>query len=119
MANYELVRKALAAKSPEELLKVAKDNKIGDINERNVKAYFDALSTWGELNDDELEMAVGAASFNSDGNRIVALGNLCSNREPYGGPWRCNKCGMPAYACNCYPDPNTRAKGKKRFRTYY
>ena len=57
--NEEILAKARAAKSPEELLKLAQDNGMSEFNEENAKAYFEVMHHSGELSDDELEQAAG------------------------------------------------------------
>ena len=59
--SNELLAKARAAKTPEELLAMAKENNIG-LTEEEAKAYFDQLHPQvGELSDDELDNVAGGA----------------------------------------------------------
>ena len=57
--NTELIAKARTAKSPEELLALAKENGI-ELTEETAKMYFDQLHPkTGELDDDELDNVAG------------------------------------------------------------
>lgn len=68
----ELLKKAFEAKSPEELLKLARENGVLEITEDNAKAYFDAINQGGEVAEDELEGAVGGC-----GGGPLARGKTC------------------------------------------
>lgn len=68
----ELLKKAFEAKSPEELLKLARENGVLEITEENAKAYFDAINQGGEVAEDELEGAVGGC-----GGGPLARGKTC------------------------------------------
>ena len=57
----ELIAKAKAAKSAEELLALAKENKV-ELTEEEAKTYFAQLNANGALSDDELD-AVAGGSF--------------------------------------------------------
>lgn len=96
MNNNELLEQAKAAKSPEELLKIAKENGFEDFTEENAKAYYEAMHRSGELSDDELEQAAGGCK--KKGRKVVTLGLIC----PGGlGTWRCKDCLAPNGACHC------------------
>ena len=59
--NTELIAKARTAKSPEELLALAKENGI-ELTEETAKMYFDQLHPkTGELDDDELDNVADAS----------------------------------------------------------
>ena len=60
----ELIAKAKAAKSREELLALAKENGI-ELTEEEAKKYFEQLNTNGAVSDDELE-AVSGGGFICD-----------------------------------------------------
>ena len=77
----ELLKKAFEAKSPEELLKLARENGVSEITEENAKAYFDAINQGGEVAEDELEGAVGGCIVFRDysGRKVVTLLNSCSH----------------------------------------
>ncbi len=54
----ELIEKAKQAKTPEELIALAKENGE-ELTEESAKAYFDQFHKTGELNDDELDNVAG------------------------------------------------------------
>ena len=57
--NNELIAKAKHAKSPEELLALAKENGV-ELTEESAQAYFNQLNPkTGELADDELDNVAG------------------------------------------------------------
>lgn len=58
----ELIEKAKQAKSPEELLALAKENGI-ELTEDEAKAYFERLNQSGELSDEELDNVAGGGCF--------------------------------------------------------
>ena len=57
----ELIAKAKAAKSAEELLEIAKANSV-ELTEEEAKTYFEQLNANGAVSDDELD-AVAGGSF--------------------------------------------------------
>ena len=54
----ELIAKAKAAKSAEELLALAKDNNM-ELTEEEAKTYFEQLNANGIVSDDELDVVAG------------------------------------------------------------
>ena len=82
--NKELLAKAKSAKSPEELIGIAKENGM-ELTEESAKAYFELLSPkTGEISDEELENVSGGGCYK--GNRlIVTCWNNCDG-------WICKKC---------------------------
>ncbi len=54
----ELIGKAKQAKTPEELIDIAKINNV-ELTAEEAKAYFNQLNKTGELNDDELNDVAG------------------------------------------------------------
>ena len=57
--NNELIAKAKEAKTPEELMSLAKDNGV-EMTGESAKAYFEQLHpTAGELSDEELDNVAG------------------------------------------------------------
>ena len=60
MKDYtaELIEKAKAAKSAEELLALAKENNV-ELTEQEAKTYFEQLSANGALSDEELDLIAG------------------------------------------------------------
>ena len=84
--NNEIRAKAKAAKTPEELIEIAKENDV-EMTEEGAKAYFDLLHPkTGEISDDELDNVAGGACYRGDGRMVTTVANLC--RE-----WRCKKDG--------------------------
>ena len=70
----EMIEKAKAARSAEELLALAKENNV-EVTEDEAKTYFAQLdSKSGELNDDDLDSVAGGACKSSD-----AVSNVCPN----------------------------------------
>ena len=66
--NRELIAKAKATESPEELMALAKENDI-ELTEENAKAYFEQLNPpTGELSDDELDNIAGGGCNSEDRN---------------------------------------------------
>ena len=62
----ELVAKAKEAKTPEELMALAKENGIG-LTEEETKAYFDRLHPQtGELSDSELDNVAGGGCYSAE-----------------------------------------------------
>ena len=99
--NNELLAKAKGAKTPEELLAIAKENGT-ELNEESAKSYFDLLQpkngelsddeemelvfgNYLELSDDELDNVSGGCN-NSDGREIVSAFYICDK-------YVCSKCG--------------------------
>ena len=107
--NNEIRAKAKAAKTPEELIEIAKENDV-EMTEESAKAYFDLLHPkTGEISDDELDEVAGGACYRGDGRMVTTVANLC--RE-----WRCKKdgsrmesdhrpicckCGKTAFCSSC------------------
>ena len=108
--NKELISKAKNAKTPEELLCLAKENGE-EMTEESAKAYFELLHPkTGEIADDELDNVSGGCN-KSDGRRIVSALCICDDyccskcgggcivtalRNAY-----CNKCARMANCTNC------------------
>lgn len=81
----EQIEKAKAAKSPEELLSLAKESGV-DLTEEQANTYFEKLNKSGELPDDELDNVAGGSCFGSPPPNTVDKNDCCDN-------WRCVKCG--------------------------
>ena len=64
MKNFtaELIEKAKAAKSAEELLALAKENNL-EITADEAKIYFEQLNANGEVSDDALDAVAGGGIF--------------------------------------------------------
>lgn len=85
--NQELLAKAKEAKTPGELLSLAKENGI-EMTDESAAAYFEITHPKaGELADDELDNVSGGGCRKSDGRLVVSAGYSC-------GYWECNKCGV-------------------------
>ena len=70
----ELIEKAKQAKFAEELLTLAKENKI-ELSEEEAKEYFERLNKSGELSDEELDNVSGGGCYYKDGRLVVLLQN--------------------------------------------
>ena len=82
--NNEIRAKAKAAKTPEELIEIAKENDV-EMTEESAKAYFDLLHPkTGEMSDDELDVVAGGACYRGDGRMVTTVGNSCRS-------WRCKQ----------------------------
>ncbi len=103
MTNFtpEMIEKAKAAKTAEEILALAKENNM-EMTEEEAKAYFEQFHKSGELSDDELDNVAGGGCHASDGRLITTIGNNCSH-------WHCKKCYNGHYAISRRSD----ASGKK------
>ena len=65
----ELIEKAKSAKTPEELLALAKENGV-ELTEESAKAYFEQLNPkTGEVSDDELNNVAGGCGGGYDAGR--------------------------------------------------
>ena len=67
MLNFtpEMITKAKAAKSAEELMALAKENNV-ELTEEEAKTYFEQLNASGSVTDDELDMVAGGACSGDD-----------------------------------------------------
>ncbi|MCI7594774.1 MAG: hypothetical protein MSS92_00925 [Lachnospiraceae bacterium] len=75
----ELKEKAKAAKNPEEIQAIAKENGMEDFSLESAKAYYEQLHKEGELSDEELDNVAGGACclYNDDGRMITTALNSC------------------------------------------
>lgn len=86
MTNEELMLKAKAAKSADELIALAKENGV-ELTKESAKAYFEQLNKRGALDDDELDNVSGGGCYEIGGDRLVVTTiNSC-------GYWVCEDCG--------------------------
>ena len=97
--NEELLAKAKAAGSPEELIELAKANGK-EMTAEQAASIFNSLKGSGEISDDELEYAAGGCKSNK--RRVVTLGYICPVN--YGG-WKCKDCLAPNNVCQCWLQP--------------
>lgn len=93
MIDTELIKKAKGIKSPEELIKLAKDNNI-ELTKEEAKEYIASLNKTGELGDDELDsVSGGGCQMKVNGVRytVVTSGLKCFTgmyREAVLNPYR-------------------------------
>lgn len=80
----ELMEKAKAAKSTEELMKIAEENGI-DLTAEQADDYFERINASGELNDEELS-GVAGGGCNKNYDPVVVIANRCNE-------WECILCG--------------------------
>ena len=87
----EIIEKAKAAKSAEELYEIAKANDV-EMTDDEAVTYFAQLNpTSGELDDDELDSVAGGACSNSDSKESSPVQNGTRVRVINGNT--CSKCG--------------------------
>ena len=84
----ELIKKAKAAKSAEELLALAKANNV-ELTEEEAKTYFEQLNANGTVSDEELDAVVGGGSCPDNGEEEE---NTLSGGDRVKIP-RCTGCG--------------------------
>ena len=95
--NTELIAKAKEAKSPEELMALAKENGM-ELTEEAASTYFNQLNPkMGELADDELDNVAGGGCHNG-GRLVVSVMHYCDE-------WRCkddgSQCDIDGVLVNC------------------
>ena len=92
--NKELLTKAKTAKSPEELIGIAKENGV-ELTEESAKAYFELLNPkTGEIADEELENVSGGGC-QKNGQPVVSGLTICDFFE-------CKKCGNKDFITNVF-----------------
>ena len=100
--NREVIEKLKAAKSPEELLAIARENGIANFTGADAQACFQKKCETGELSDEELEMAAGGRG---GGQKIINPLHSCSKWAGCDlGPKVCCTCSnytfvQPDYIC--------------------
>ena len=98
--NKELLAKAKNAKTPEELIALAKENGT-EMTEESAEAYYNLLHPQnGEVSDDELDNVSGGGCHTKDGRLVVSALNLC-------GEWRCKDDGSMCYVNVRFVECNT------------
>ena len=75
----ELLEKAKAAKSAEELLALAKENAVAMTGEQAAAYYAKLHPVSGEIADEELENVAGGGCKSSSGRTVVTSGCNCCN----------------------------------------
>ncbi len=105
----EQIGKVKAAKSPDELLSLARENGL-ELSEEQAKVYFEQMNKTGELSDDELDNVAGGACHTKDGRKVTypGHGTGCSS-------WRCRACGFAANSADFdYPYHSYNCSAKIR-----
>ena len=95
--NKELLAKAKNAKTPEELIALAKENGT-EMTEESAEAYYNLLHPQnGEVSDDELGNVAGGGCHNG-GRLVVSVMHYCDE-------WRCkddgSQCDIDGIMVNC------------------
>ena len=72
--TLELIAKAKAAKSAEELLALAKENNV-ELTKEEAKTYFEQLNANSAVSDDELELVAGGCDLFSDKSHKLTSGS--------------------------------------------
>ena len=95
--NKELLAKAKNAKTPEELIALAKENGT-EMTEESAEAYYNLLHPQnGEVSDDELGNIAGGGCHNG-GKLVVSVMHYCDE-------WRCkddgSQCDIDGIMVNC------------------
>ena len=108
----ELIAKAKAAKSAEELLELAKANNV-EITEDMAKTFFEQLNTSGALSDDELEAVSGGGNICGFFERFFGLNNMLNDNDKPEKPTLDN--GIMPRPCDSLPCDQTE---KKRFDSF-
>lgn len=108
----ELIAKAKAAKSAEELLELAKANNV-EITEDMAKTFFEQLNTSGALSDDELEAVSGGGNICGFFERFFGLNNMLNDNDKPEKPTLDN--GIMPRPCDSLPCDQTE---KKKFDTF-
>ena len=106
----ELIAKARAAKSTEELLELAKENGV-EITEEEAKTFYEQLHTNGAVADDELEAVAGGGC-----NVFEQFFRLINRSNDNGRPYSDNKPNQPItpdkpiFDSNIRPLPHSNIK---------
>ena len=80
--DQELLTRAKTAKTPEELLALAKENGIEMTAEEAQKIFAQLHSQSGELSDDELDNVSGGACYGRDDCLMTTIAYGCRYYEP-------------------------------------
>ena len=111
----ELIAKAKAASTVDELLALAKENNV-ELTEEEAKTYFEQLNANGTISDEELDVVAGGCGGSSEGDGTYQDGDLvkffdgttcscgCSTfmigsapHLPHGAYLRCTNCQTIAF----------------------
>ena len=93
MTNEEMLAKAKSAKSPEDIMNIAKEGG-SQISLEKAEDIFKALNKSGELSDDEIKNAAGGGCYRN-GIYIVGERFSCDDYE-------CRRCGSGKAGCTCW-----------------
>lgn len=74
--NEELMKKARAAESVEELMALAKENDI-ELTRETAEEYFESLNQSGEMSDEEMDNVAGGGCGSSSGSDLRQEGYKC------------------------------------------
>ncbi len=101
----EFISKAKQAKTPEELIDIAKVNNI-ELSSEEAQTCFNKLNKSGELTEDELSDVTGGGC--GDKRKVVTSSGWCKHyvcnicgRHPKVNERKCHKCGTPTRCCGC------------------
>lgn len=108
----ELIAKAKAAKSAEELFELARANDV-EITEDMAKTFFEQLNTSGALSDDELEAVSGGGNICGFFERFFGLNNMLNDNDKPEKPTLDN--GIMPRPCDSLPCDQIE---KKRFDSF-
>ncbi len=86
----ELLQKAKACKSADELLALAKENNM-EMTAKEAAETFAQLQAVGEISDDELDNVSGGGCYRPDGRLVVTTSHSCFK-------FRCEDCGGNYYS---------------------
>ena len=96
--NKELLAKAKEAKTPEELIALAKENG-SELTAESARMYFDLLHPkTGELSDDELDNVAGGGCHTKGGYLLTTAGYRCGFFEEDTSP---TAFGLMGTCCRC------------------
>ena len=95
----ELIAKAKAAKSAEELLDLAKANNVA-LTEEEAKSCFAQLNANGAVSDDELDIVAGGLGCPNDGEDSEEDSSATSPENGITG--RCSQCGCTEIVFQMY-----------------
>ena len=90
--TLELIAKARAAKSAEELIALAKANNL-EITETDAKTYFEQLNANGTLSDEELDVVAGGCGGEGEKKEEVKDTSLKSGDRVKVNARACVTCG--------------------------
>ena len=78
--DSELLKQARNAKSPEDLIMIAKHGGL-ELSKADAERYFNTINKKGEVSDDELDSVSGGACYTKEGFLSTTCGYSCSYFE--------------------------------------